>query len=157
MKNFFTIILMLCVLTTVAQRKNKNKYEDWSGDYVGSFSDINGASGELQITLSESSPGWSGVVLMNFDGDSIVTGSLFSSRYNVDGTNISFNPSNRKPNRLYAPQVDSASLQTSSYECDWNVVVSKWDYASGTIKGKAAPNNCLFYNLLSFEVTRQEK
>jgi hypothetical protein len=91
MKFFIASFLVVTCLATQAQRKSKEPIENWTGDYTGSFSDINGEKGELEITISDGDAGWIAVVLMRFDQDSILTGNLQVQRFSTE--QIVFTPS----------------------------------------------------------------
>ena len=159
MRKLAAIFLLFLSVNLYAQRKDKNNDQvNSTGDYIGTFSDIYGAKGELQISLMETENGISGVVLFQFSADSLLTGSIemARSRWSAENSTIHFLPSEMRQNRVYDKNPVKDQLQRHSYDCRWHIVLTERDPKSKTLKGKAVPQQCLFSNIISFEARKKE-
>ena len=138
----------------VVSKKEKSK-TDFSGEFKGSFSDLKGGKGTIELFLYQSNNGFSeGIILMRKDNDNIITGVL---RIVGNGKFITgnFSPSQIK-NTFWNPESKSIIIPENSYQCGWNFYGEIKDDKGKLITGKAVPTNCSESNLIEFTLNRKE-
>ena len=122
------IILLLCLssIMVTAQRRSKSAVEEnWTGEYTGTFTDLHGDKGTLQVSMAQSQMQMNGIVILTFENDSSITGSIRWQNGPVYQSSGMFRPSNTRHQDQYIRGGSDAEVETqkTSYECNWTFII----------------------------------
>ncbi|MEZ4720438.1 MAG: hypothetical protein R2813_01010 [Flavobacteriales bacterium] len=159
----FFLGFVLC-LSSIAQRHKAEEYSISTREYTGTFTDLNEVTGQLQLYVNiDNSDNIDGIAVLRISEDSAVSGNISGSikitdRYVGNSGPIIFQPSLRKTSMIHAnSNLAPDYLQTSSYQCDWHIVIENPSIEMKSLKGKAVPRDCLYSNLIEFELILKEQ
>ena len=157
MKKITFFLLILISFQSCVQKYKENKIKpslDFSGDYIGTFSDIKNIQGKIELTLYQMKNGrTSGTIILKKEKEkeNFITGIINGSS---DGKvfNGNLTPSVMNYQIVSEDKIDKPSYD--SYQCNWSLFGEIKMNEEITMVGKAVVMNCSESNIMEFTVTK---
>ena len=151
-------ILLISIFTQSCVEKNKESKSkisiDYSGEYIGTFTDIKNKGGEIELSLFQSRNGQTGgTISIKKKDENLITGIV-----NINGDENGFNgnliPSVVK-HQTVPKENEENMARYDSYSCGWSLYGKIKNEGKIIIIGKAVPMNCSESNIMEFTLEKK--
>jgi hypothetical protein len=152
MKKILFILLISVFSQSCVENKGENKNKnniDYSGTYIGTFTDIKNTGGKIELTLFQSQNGQTGgTISIKKKNENLITG-IVNINGNENGFNGSLIPSVIKYKTM-PTENEKNMIPFDSYSCGWSLYGKIKNEGKIIIIGKAVPMNCSESNMMKF-------
>jgi hypothetical protein len=158
MRNIFAVLMIIFSFQTFAQDNKSKDGINFSGEYIGTFTDINNTEGTMQLYLYQSVNGkTSGIIVLNrnLNGKKEITTGTISIKGNSEFISGHFMPSKIVYGNPREIENENLIVSYDSYTCRWEIFGEMMDKKGNTITGKAVPVNCIESNLIEFSLNKK--
>ncbi|MBT3547953.1 hypothetical protein N8480_02600 [Flavobacteriaceae bacterium] len=155
-KILFIILISIFTQSCVEKKKeNKNKINiDYSGEYIGTFTDIKNKGGEIELSLFQSQNGQTGgTISIKKKDENLITG-IVNINGDENGFNGSLIPSVVKYQTV-TKETEKNMARYDSYSCSWSLYGKIKNEGKIIIIGKAVPMNCSESNIMEFTLEKK--
>ena len=155
MKKILFILLISVIIQSCVQKKKQHKINiDYSGEYIGTFTDIKNTVGKIELSLFQSQNGQTGgTISIKKKNESVITGIV-----NINGDEKGFSGSLIPSVVKYQTIQKENEVNTTpfdSYSCGWSFYGKIKNEGKIIIIGKAVPMNCSESNIMEFSLEKK--
>ncbi|MGJ8745140.1 hypothetical protein [Polaribacter sp.] len=157
MKKILLILVISVFTQSCVEKKKENKIKtniDYSGEYIGTFTDIKNTGGKIELSLFQSQNGQTGgTISIKKKNEPLITG-IVNINGDENGFNGSLIPSVVKYQTIQKENEENTT-PFDSYSCGWSLFGKIKNKGKITIIGKAVPMNCSESNIMEFTLEKK--